>query len=259
MSAEWEPRADGGGRVSYLGRLLDLLDAVCEDRSGPAPTLAHVAERAGIPISTASRLSRLLMERGYLRRGPGQTLIPGPQLVRVGLRSLHGLTDTARFDAALASLAETTGESVSAGVLVDDRIVLVARKESEHPLRMVVRVGDVIRPDTSAMGKAILSLLPDERRREVLSGAVGEQAGEVLERLEPELEEARTAGYACDEQVFAVGLRCRAAPSDHDGLAFAAISIAGPAARFTPEIAEQAVPALLDQTAALSLPEAARP
>ena len=71
--------------------------------------------------------------------------------------------------------------------------------------------------------------------------------------LRQELERAAVDGFARDEEVFAVGLRCIAAPLiGPDDEAVGAISIAGPTARFGRDLAASFVPALLEQTQTLS-------
>ena len=107
------------------------------------------------------------------------------------------------------------------------------------------------------MGKAILSHVGSARRESLLAAAVGRRAPEVALELEAELERAALDGFARDEEVFAVGLRCIAAPLlGADGEAVGAVSIAGPTARFGHDVAESFVPALVEQTRALSyLPE----
>lgn len=245
---------NGKQPVSYLGRLLDVLDLVASDDLSEIG-LTELAARCGMPLSTTSRLIALLADRGYVTRAGSGGFAPGSRLVRLGLRALDRLEDTDRLDVAVRELATRTGESVSAGLLVGDEIVLTARRESEQSLRAVARVGDVIVPHTSAMGKAVLAHLPADRRLAVLraAGSTPEQQ----ERLHDELVETSRTGVGIDEQTYAVGLRCRAAPIlGRDGSALGGISIAGPAARFTRERADACVDALLEVAQRLSLQEA---
>jgi IclR family acetate operon transcriptional repressor len=170
----------------------------------------------------------------------------------LGLRSLRRLP-AERYRDAVRGLWEATGESVSVGLVMGDEIVLVARHESHHRLRVVAAVGDVIPPHRSAMGKAVLAHIGEARRRGLLAAAVGEDAETVARELEDELERAAVEGFARDEEVFAVGLRCIAAPLlGADGEAVGAVSIAGPTVRFRREVADSFVPELLEQTRVLS-------
>lgn len=239
------------GTVSYLGRFLDLVDTVA---AAPPEglTLSQLAGGGRVPVSTASRLARLLEERGLASRRADKRFVPGPALVALGLRSLR-LLPVDHYAEAIASLGRSTGESVSVGMLVGDEIVLVARHESEHRLRVVATVGDVIAPHRSAMGKAVLAHVPQERQDAILRRAVGDAATEAAGELAGELAQAAACGFACDEEVFAVGLRCRAAPLlGADGEAHGAISIAGPSTRFSRELADGCVDELLEETRRLA-------
>lgn len=232
--------------VSYLGRCLDLV-ALVSAAPPEGSTLSELAARSGVPVSTASRLTRLLEERGLASRRADKRFVPGPALLTLGLRSLR-LLSTEHYRSTIAALGQSTGESVSVGLLIGDEIVLVARQESEHRLRVVATIGDVIAPHRSAMGKAVLAHVSELRRREILRHAVGADAPKVAAELVDELERATADGFARDEEVFAVGLRCRAAPLlGPDGEAYGAISIAGPSSRFSLALADGCVPALLDE------------
>jgi IclR family acetate operon transcriptional repressor len=238
-------------RVSYLGRFLDVVQVVsaAPDRG---LTLSELAAEAGVPASTASRLARLLEEHGLARRLADKRYVPGPALLAVGLRSLRRLP-TDRFQDAVQTLFDLTGESVSVGVLLGDGITLVARRESAHALRYVASVGDVIAPHESAMGKVVLAHSAPERRIRIVREAVGDDADLVLSGLADELALTRATGIGRDEESFAVGLRCVAAPIlGSDGDAVGAISISGPSARFTRELADGFLPALREQTRRLS-------
>lgn len=233
-------------RIGYLARCLGLLQLVA---AGPEDglTLSELAQRASMPLSTASRLAQLLERQGFARRLADRRFVPGPALLALGLRSLRSLP-AEQYLAVVERLAAETGESVSVGLVIGDEIVLVARHESPHMLRAVAKVGDVIPPHRSAMGKAVLAHL-GEGRRDVLLAVAGQDPAALDARLVDELRDAARDGFARDEEQFTVGLRCIAAPLlGSDGEAIGAVSIAGPAARFSRELADSFVPALLEQT-----------
>lgn len=229
---------------SYLRRLLHFLSVAVSN--GPTPRgLTEIAREAGIPLSTASRLASLLTESGMLRTLPTGGYGPGAELIRIAGNALVSLRGDLHIQTVVRSLAEASSESASAGMLVGDVIVLIAREEPDHSLRAVAHVGDSISPHTSAMGKAILANLGAERRLAVLRNAVGPDAGRVQDELASELETIRVRGYALDEETYSPGLRCRAAAFvDEDGQATGGVSVAGPAARFSFAKATKCLPML---------------
>ncbi len=236
---------------SYLARILDVLDLVV---TAEAPISATgVAAAGGMPASTVFRLTALLAERGLIERLPSGLLAPGSHLVRLGLRAMTRAGGSAHLEAAVRNIAADISESISAGLLIGDEIVLVGRQEPDFALRIVAAVGDVVTPQTSAMGKAILAFLPPSRQLSVLAKAVGaEQAPDLLNSLHDELLDVRECGFARDEERYAVGQRCRAVPLRHPSLgAYGALSAAGPTARFKYSDAEEAAGRLVEASHAI--------
>jgi IclR family acetate operon transcriptional repressor len=167
--------------------------------------------------------------------------------VSEGLHSVDALARATR------TLCAVTGESVTAGLLIGSTLLIVARTESNNSLRAVNRIGEIISPTYSALGKAMLSRMPEEKQLQLVHAEVGDRADSVLFGLRKELDDAVLSGYAVDEETYAVGLRCRAAAViARDGTAIGGISIGGPAARFTRELADEAIAPLLVATAELS-------
>ena len=87
-----ESPVDTGGPSSngYLGRLLDLLDVI---GAADGLTLTEIAERAGVPLSTAHRLTSLLLERHWVTRAEAsKRFLPGRNLELIGLRAARWMT-----------------------------------------------------------------------------------------------------------------------------------------------------------------------
>ena len=241
--------------TNRLTRPLEVLEAVI-GADGPS-TAASIAEQLDIPVSTVFRVLATLIDSGLLQRDSAGEIRPGARLVHLGLRALGRWERNRELEAVTVDLAARIPESVSAGLLIGDDIVLVSRQEPDLPLRVVARVGDIIAPHVSALGKAILAQLPPERAHAVLVRAVGErQAGAVAARLADELERTRATGVAVDEGEYAVGQRCRAvALVDDLAGVYGGLSVAGPAARFTVAQADAAAQLLHKAAASMaSLP-----
>jgi DNA-binding IclR family transcriptional regulator len=237
---------------SYLARLLDLLELAVSDEGAPA-TLSELAERAGTPVSTTSRLLGQLRSWGFLVEIDGGRHAPGPRLITMSAAVARSAYGDRRLKEATRILTAVTGESATASRLVGDHLVIVARTESGRPLRAVNRTGEVLPASRSAMGKAVLSTLPAHRRLDLIraEGVANPQAA--LADIEEELAQTAARGYAVDEETLAVGLRCRAvAVVGWDGTPVAALSVGGPTVRFTAELADRSVPALQAQAAELS-------
>jgi DNA-binding IclR family transcriptional regulator len=253
MNEEYVPVSGTSGEAGYLARLVDLLEVLCDGEA--ASSYRQLAGRAGLPLSTTHRLVGLLLDKGLCDRTDNGRLVAGYRLLRLGLCSLDRLGDLRPAEEEVRTLSLLTGESVSFGLVVGGRILLVARHESDHVLRAVARVGDIIAPHTSAMGKAIMAYLPPAQRSELMRKALGAAGETVLAELEPELEEIRGDGFARDEGQFTPGLRCRAAPVfGRSQRPVGAVSISGPASRFSPEDAQNRVHDLKETCSRLGKP-----
>jgi IclR family acetate operon transcriptional repressor len=235
-----------------MERLLVVLEASIVTNGGPL-TVTEIAQTTGVPVSTTWRLVSQLVSWRFLDDSGGGRFVAGPRLVQLSLSVTDGLHSVDALTRATRELSTTTGESVTAGLLVGNTLLIVARTESDESLRAVTRVGEVISPSTSAMGKAILSRLPVERQLPLLEAEVGDRAAEVLAELTAEITRARADRVALDEETYAVGLRCRAAAiTDVADEAVAGLSIGGPSARFTRARADEAALPLVVQAQRLS-------
>lgn len=244
--------SDGSPRASYLRRILDVLETVALGDEASL-TVTSIASRAGVPLSTTSRLLAQLVSWDFLVDRAGGHYAPGPRLIRIAVRTLDTLHGAEELHRSTEALCSETGESVTAGVVMGDHLMIIARTEPAQQLRAVSRVGEIIPPSRTALGKAVLAQQEPDRRLAVLRAEAGDQAEDVLAGIATELERARKDGYARDEEQYEVGLRCRAAAIiGRYGAPVAGISIGGPSARFTPELAAEAARALLMQVARLS-------
>lgn len=243
---------DGGGQVSYMARLLSVLEGALESNATVRP-LTVLSEQLGLPKSTTSRLVNFLIEQEMLTVVSTGAYGPGPRMFQLAIHTLDKLRETERLDEVARSLSSSTGESVSIGLLVGDRILLVSRCEPDASLRAVARVGDIISPHTSAMGKAILASSSPEVRERIIRHSGADDIDSILADLATELAQVELRGIAVDEETYTPGLRCRATTiTGNGGSTVGAISIAGPAGRYTHDRAEASVPDLRASAAALS-------
>src|SRR3954452_18427528 len=163
------PRAPGGGPVAarpphrdHLGtsgptrtvdRALELLALVCD---GEALSLAECARRSQLPASTALRLLRTLEVRGFVRRDPDGSFIPGARVLQVGALALSRPSLVRLAEPGLRRIVAATGESVYLSVPGPDRTaVYVGVAEGTRPVRHTSRVGRAVPVEGLAVGVAL--------------------------------------------------------------------------------------------------------
>lgn len=229
------PGPAGGEQVRALHRALDILEVLAESRA--SVPLADLADRLGLPRSTAHRLLATLASRGYVAQDPetGRYRI-GVRAFEVGsaFTSQTRLRDVAR--PFMRHLQEESGETVNLAVLDGGEAVYVDQVESTRMVRTFADTGARVPVHCTGVGKALLAGLGDSEIRRIIRShglpAFTPQTITNLKTLMEDLRQGRKLGYFVDNEEREPGVRCAAAPVyDHTGRVIAALSISAPAYR----------------------------
>ncbi|MFE3203380.1 IclR family transcriptional regulator [Embleya sp. NPDC059237] len=223
-------------RNSVLSKATAILEAFTVDDRTVA--LAELVRRTGLHKATVHRLTGELVALRLLDRLPGGYRLSGT-LFELGMRASveRGLLELAM--PFLQDLYERTHEIVHLGVREGTDVVYVAKIGGHRQARSPSRVGGRMPMHCTAIGKTLLAHGDEELRRTVLSGVLERRTphtvvapGLLRRRLDAVLEN----GVAFEYEESALGLVCVAAPVlGPDDEPVAAISVAGPSARFRPE------------------------
>jgi IclR family acetate operon transcriptional repressor len=228
--------------VQSVERALDVLEAL-EDAGGTA-TVSDVAAAAQLPVPTAYRLARTLVDRGYLRQLDDRRYCLGSRLVPLGAAAASRLGATA--GRALQVVAARTGESANLAILSGRQAEYVRQVEGSHAVRMFTEVGHRVPLHSTGIGKALLSTHSDDHVRALLGNAplARKTPKTITDRraLLADLAVVRRRGYAVDDEEMEVGVRCVAVPIG--GVEPMAISVSGPSARMTSTQIAAVVPML---------------
>jgi len=225
------------GQVRSLTRALTLLKALGE--RGEGMTLSELSEAAGLPPSTTHRLLTTMESERFVRPDPqGGHWRIGVAAFLVGTAFSRARDRVNLIRPFMMRVMETTGETASLYVESDNEAVCIGQIESRHAMRTIIGLGGRVPLHASAAGKVLLAHMDPARRATVLDRLPFESFTEATnttrEALESSLEEVRSFGYGIDDEEFAVGMRCVAAPIfDETGQPVAALSASGPVARLT--------------------------
>lgn len=183
--------------VSALARGLALLRAV-SDAAEPLSN-RELADRAGIPKATVSRLTATLQSAGFLRVMAGERYALGPAALHLGNAYLRSFDFRQQARLHLASLAEAAGANVHLGVRDGLDILLIDTLRPKSALILSrMDVGSRMSIATSAAGRAYLAALPADQRAILLAeirAASGPAWPGVQKRLDAALEEYTRTGY----------------------------------------------------------------
>ncbi|GAA3724185.1 DNA-binding IclR family transcriptional regulator [Spinactinospora alkalitolerans] len=224
-------------RTPALLRGLDILELFTDGRESiSAP---EVVEELGLPRTTAHELLHTLVDRRYLRQSevPGRYQL-GLQLFRLGSAYAERL-DTAKVGHQVAQeLVKACNETVHVAVLDHVHVVYIAKVESSHAVRMVSALGARVPAHCTALGKALLSALPERELRDRFGDAPLEamtsRSITGLPRLLEELEGVRASGTAVEICESNPDVCCVAAPvRDRTDQVVAALSISVPLHRWS--------------------------
>ena len=212
-----------------IDRAASLLVRVVE--SAQPPSVGELAQRAGLPKSTTSRLVSALERQGLVQRlGERGRLTAGPVLLRYANRDVSStLVELAA--PSLRRLADASGETINLAVPGVDGVEHLAQEDTAHFVGVTDWVGRKVPFEQAANGKVFLAF----------------NAGS------PEHAAVRARGYATSIDELEVGLTALAAPVlGPTGDAIAALSISGPSARLTSERIAQLAPLLVDEAHTLA-------
>lgn len=201
-------------------------------------TFAEIVTELGLPRSSAHGLVHTLMSAGWLERTSDGRFSLGLRAWEVG-QAYGGhreLVDVAR--PFMARLTEETGETVQMALLDGAENVYIAISHSRHPIRLASSVGVRLPAHATGIGKALLSLVPEEDLRHLVATAPLAQMtpNTVTEpaRVVALVDRARRTGFARDDEEYVLGCVCVAVPIGRDvgrGGTPVALSITVPTSR----------------------------
>jgi len=218
--------ASGPTLISSVQRALHLLDAVARrDRPVSAKALAR---EAGVALPTAYPLLRTLVHEGYLERLDGGYVLGS----RVGGLGRLAETSTWRTRSTLSALSDELCGATYLAVYRDGEIELVDIVDSPAHPRTDLWVGLHSAGHATALGKAILTVLPEDLREDYLSR---HELADLTPHTVTDLRVLRRLlvdedGLAVDSAEYHLGVTCvSAAVRTADGAA--AVAVSAPLAR----------------------------
>jgi IclR family acetate operon transcriptional repressor len=232
------PSKPGGavtGQVQSLTRGLSILEALARAEGGL--TLTDVAQRVGLPPSTAHRLLATLEKMRYVfQAGDLGLWYVGLQAFTVGSTFLAARDWVAQSHPYMRRLMEQSGETANLAILDGTEAVFIDQVQCRETMRTIVRLGSRVPLHASGVGKAIFASLPDEQIDAILKvkgvPRITDNTITSAETMWASLRVIRQRGWSFDDEEHLVGTRCVASPIyDEHAESLGAISLAGPVSR----------------------------
>jgi len=219
--------------VQSIRRAFDVLGTLGDGPLG----VTEVAERAGLPKSTAARLLATLVGEGAVEQVPGDTSYRlGPRLITLsaGFSLARSLAAIAR--PMLIELAEASGEAAGLAIPDGDLVHYIDQVDTVHPVLVRDWTGARAPLHAVSSGQVLLAFRTPaaierylDRPMERFTERTLADADAVRERLR----DVRRRGYTWAIEEFDAGISSVAAPiADASGEVIAAVHVHGPSYRF---------------------------
>ena len=227
--------SDGGtGTSQSLERGLAILSSFNSDR--PLIGVSELSRDLDLSRSTAHRYVATLAKLGYLQQDPeSKRYRLGPKVLDLGFSALNSMDLLEIAAPHLRRLADETQRTVNLAILDGTDVVYIERYRTARPgqreIDLNLHVGARLPAYCTAMGKALLAFLPEERLEELIKliDFVPRGPNTVTDpaAFRDELERIRAAGISVNDEELAYGLRSIAAPiHSHSGEVLAAVNLA---------------------------------
>jgi len=219
--------------------------------------LREITKVTGIPKSTVFRILSTLVDLGYVTRDADRNYRISPLLGN--LVSDEAMTEELRRLALplMLELRDKYGETVNLGIQQLEKVTYLEVVPSEFALRLQESRGASVPAHASALGKAILAFSPQDEVDDFIRRHKFEQVTEQTikdpDEFLSELKRVHNTGVAFDRGEGSLLAVCIGAPIlGADGNAIAAMSISGPASRFSPKKDSPVIASLVKATTSLS-------
>lgn len=230
-------RRSSGSTIQSLQRGLNILEFVA--RKGQGVTMAEVSREVGLHPSTTFHLLRTLSVSGFLQQDDTtKQYYAGSKIFHLASSALTEVQLLNHASPILSEIARGTGETSHLAVFERGEVIMVTKVEGRGPVHLVDRVGYPRPAHCTAIGKTLLACMPEAELDAFLAAvemrAFTPKTITSVPLVKHELERVRAQGYAFDDEEYAQGIRCVAAPvRSFSGACIAALGISGPVWRVT--------------------------
>lgn len=224
--------------VSSVLKVFNILQALGEQKE---IGVSELSQRLMMSKATTYRFLQTMKTLGYVsQEGEADKYALTLKMFELGSKSLEFVDLIDIADKEMREINKVTNETVHLGSIDDGSIIYLHKIDSSYHLRMHSRVGRRNPLYSTAIGKVLLSHLPDAEVRVILDTVEfikhTDKTHDNTEQLIEELNTVRECHYGEDNEEQEPGLRCIAVPVyDRFGHAIAAVSVSFPIIRFDEE------------------------
>jgi DNA-binding IclR family transcriptional regulator len=233
-----EKRISKNEKIKSIDKTLDLLEflSLNEQETG----ITEIGKKLHMGLSTVHRILTTLKSRGYVIQNQQTTKYRlGIKLFELGcaVQSTKRLVEITKPH--LKQLSQNTNETANLAILEGKEVIYLDTIGSPEILRTEIMAGTRTSAHCTALGKVLLAFISNRefeslyKSDEPLSSLTSKSISS-LEELKKCLKKVKEQAYAVDIEEYKIGVNCIGVPIlGRNGEAIAAISVTGPASRFT--------------------------
>jgi IclR family transcriptional regulator, KDG regulon repressor len=221
----------GGFYNRSLERALQILDSFSNDRK--TLSRAQLSEILDLPQPTVSRLCSTLVRYGYLAKDPeSKQYSLGIRLFEQGSIVFYSFSIRAAASRHLTELQKETGQTVFLGVLDNDELLYIDKREDkDNVIRFTSKIGTRRPPHWGMCGPLLMAHLSEAEIERLLEKnplrAVTKKSLTRKQEFKAWLMRVREQGFAIDAEATFEGITGLAAPvRDFRGEVVASVGVA---------------------------------
>lgn len=218
-------------------RVLDILEALANSSDGL--TMAEVCREVGAPKGSISPILHTMADSGYVAYdGLTKRYTIGLKTYLLGKSFDRESTSMSLFMAAMRDVTAACGETCQLGVLDHGRVLYVAKVDSPQPVRLTSSIGKTLPIHYTAIGKALVSELPEAEVRSMLAEPLERPTRATVRNVDEllaQLAEVRREGFAYDREEATEAVQCVAVGIRRHGVIEYGLSVTTPSYRLTDE------------------------
>ena len=155
-------------RVQSLDRALDIIE--CFDFKNAKLSLAELAKKTGLNKTTVLRLASNLVNRRYLKFDleTGSYSL-GMKLFELGSIVFSSFSLRKASSRHMTELQRKTSATVLLGIIMDDQLVYIDKREGQGAIRIASDIGWRRSPHYGMLGMVLMAWLTPDRRTELLN------------------------------------------------------------------------------------------
>ena len=239
------PQTADAAPVGPLERGLAVLHALALAR-GDRLRAGDLVRATGLARSPVDRLATTLVRLGYLREQDGRDFVLTPKVLEFGLAYLRSSRLPRRLGPLAEALADDLDESVSVAVPDGEAVRFVVQTPRRRALSVTFRAGDALPAERCAPGALFAAAWDEQGFERWQARMLADPDNTAFPALPPAqipsrptmtefrrlADEARTNGFALDDQLVEPGLVAVAVPiRDGSGHVVGALSVASHTSR----------------------------